>query len=214
MNERKRWWTALVSASLLLFGGCDPVLGRDASPVAVRRTAIVEEEPESTDFWAVYGEPVVFHQSDSSDGRIQAFVHRGEDDWAALELRLGERVVFRTREVDYVAHDVVPYRSEQALVVTTINGPPGTCIWSKRAQILTLDARDVILRHDVLLGDYLGCTGLPKPVCGCGVWEANWRIERRGRRVDLVTAPVARPYDGPDGTRAHVAPPPQRIRLR
>lgn len=194
-------------------GGCESEPTPDAPPV-FRPVARVVEESEPAEEWEMHGEPVAYRERDGSEGSVQAFVLYSAQEWPRLELRLGDRVVFRTREVDYVSHHVVPYRGREALVVTTINGPPGTCIWSKRAQVFSLGAREVVLRHDVPLGDYLECTGRPVLACGCGEWESDWRIERRGRRVDLVTNPIARPYDGPDGRRARAAPRPRRIRLQ
>jgi len=176
--------------------GADPVVALTAEELA----------------WYPHGPAVAM---ESLHGRVQAYVRHPEHGWPELELRVAERVLYRSREADYESHHVVPYGTGEALLVERIQGPPGSCVWNRSAIILTVSSLGDMAteQHEVPLGDFLYGPSCPM-ACGCGQWEASWRVVSRGRATYFETTPVSTGHGEWLDLAGLDLPTPVRLRLR
>ncbi len=180
-------------------------------------------QPPADDVWVPYteqelawrpvGSPVAM---ESLGGSVQAYARYVQRDWSEVELRLGDRVLYRSREVDYESHHIIPYRRGEALLVQRVQGPPGTCVWGRSAIIFTVSPGSGMAtpQHEVSLGDYLYGPPCPSIACGCGEWEATWTVAQRRGATVLETHPVAMGRGEWNDLEGLDVPMPDRVRLR
>lgn len=102
----------------------------------------------------------------------------------------GERVLFTVRARDFVGvHHERVHHERELLVLVTQDGGPGTCVWSKRAEVYELVDSEVWPRQEALLGGYLECADGSSRACGCGTWEADWRLSVGRDHTAFTTEP-------------------------
>ncbi len=121
------------------------------------------------------------------------------------------RVWFTFRARDFVGIHTAPHHAGHDLIAIELrSGGPGTCVWQQHLEFYVLEEEGPVEVFTAPSGGYLECADGRPRACGCGTWEADWRVERSARQTELHLRP-RRTYrergfpPGPPPPRSHHA---------